>query len=182
MKNKITLILSLITVLFSCDDTKDDIETSANIAEHVLFINDESHDVKSATGYLKRQSWFTSEVNIEDSIRLLTSIGLVDDTLVAINFNNDDLNAENIVLGDYTTSTDIALSANEFKYAEVVVVNSNGYFSSLGVATDAVKLIKCDKTENTISGEYEATLTNKENNETMHVKGTFTNVSLVVTL
>lgn len=182
MKKENLLFLSLILIIsiISCDnDKKEDTNINKN-GTYSLQINGEAQNITGASGIMN-DKYSTPNNNVSsDGLRLITTIVLADNTGVYISFNNTNLDAENVVLGDYTTDIDEALNAHEFKFGEVTVSGSNGYFSSLGTATDAIKLTKCDKTGKRISGEFDAVVTNKENDETIHVKGSFSDISLIV--
>lgn len=180
MKIIIVLFLSLVLIICStsCEDDKNE-ETTAN-GSYSLQIDGETQNITGGSGIMN-DKYSTPNNNVSsDGLRLITTIALADKTGVYISFNNTNLDAQNVVLGDYTTDIDKAFNANEFKFGEVTVSSSKGYFSSLGTATDAIKLTKCDKTGKRISGEFDAVLTNKENNETIRVVGSFTDIILIV--
>ena len=149
MKIKIVIISSFIFVfsLISCE--KDSEEIIDSKATYSIQIDGVIQDINDATGYLNNKFYYNDNDQFTEGLRVTTSIGLEDNTLISVVFNNNDLSAENVVLGDYT---------------------------------DAIKLVKCDVDGTKISAEFDAILTNKENNETIHVIGSFTDVSLIVSL
>ena len=182
MKTKMASILSLIIVssIISCKNDSNEAATSNGT--YSLQIDGETQSIVNASGVLDNKYNFNDNDQFAEGLSLKTSIALADNTGVFISFNNNDLNAENVLLGDYTTNIDAAFGANNFKFGEVTVSGTAGYFSSLVTSTDAIKLFKCDIAGKKISGEFDAILTNKENNETIHVVGSFTNLSLVISL
>ncbi len=181
MNPKIPVILSIIFIITVMSCKKENNETSSN-GTYSLQIDGEEQVIKDAAGYLDDKFNFNNNDQFAEGLSLKTSIGLEGNTGVFITFNNNDLNADNVILGDYTTNIDAAFSTNAFKFGEVTVSSKAGYFSSLGTNTDAIKLIKCEIEGKNISGEFDAVLTNKENNETIRVVGTFKDVSLIVSL
>lgn len=182
MKTKIFLFLSLLlfAINISCDNEKKDDADSISNGTYSVQLDSEVQNTTGASGIMNDKYSKPNNNVSSDGLKLITTIALADKTGVYISFNNTNLDAENVVLGDYTTDIDEALNANEFKFGEVTVSGSNGYFSSQGTGTDAIKLTKCDKTGKRISGEFDAVVTNKENNETIHVKGTFADIILTV--
>lgn len=185
MKIKIVLILSLIFVstVISCDnDSNEDSSETGSKGTFSLQFDGEVQDIDATTGYLNNKFYYNDNEQFAEGLRINTSIGLEDKTLVSVNFNNNNLNAENVALGEYTTNIEVAFNANDFKFGEVILVRNGAYFSSLGTNTDAIKLIKSDINGTKLSAEFDAILTNKENNETIHVIGSFTDVSLIIQL
>ncbi len=180
MKTKNTLILFLLVLagLISCK--KDNSEKASENGTYTFQIEGEEQNIKSASAFLDDKYNFNDNNRFAEGLSLKTSMALADNTGVFISFNNDDLNAENMTLGEYTTNIDGAFGANNFKFGEVTLSGSNGYFSSLGSNTDSIKLTKCDTIEKKVSGEFDAILTNKENNETIRVVGAFTDLNLVI--
>ena len=181
MKIKSVLVLGMLIIgLVSCK--KDNSEKNSRNGIYTLQIDGEEQDITNASGVLDNKFSFNDNDRFAEGLSAKTSIALADNTGVFISFNNDDLNAENVILGDYTSSIDEAFSASDFKFGEVTLSGSSGYFSSLGNNTDSIKLTKCDTTGKKISGEFDAVLTNKENNETIRVVGSFTDLNLVISL
>lgn len=180
MQTKIVLILSYLIVfsLISCENDKKE-ETINNNGTSNVQIDGEAQNTTGGSGILDNKFHFNNNEQFAEGLELITSIALKDNTGIFITFNNNDLSAENVTLGDYTAIIDEAFSASEFKYAQVTLSGSNGYFSSLGTATDKIKLLKCDKIGKKISGEFDAIVTNKENDETIHVKGSFIDLSFI---
>ncbi|MDB4293530.1 hypothetical protein N9954_09005 [Maribacter sp.] len=181
---KITFVLilsiSIVSSLISCKNNSN--EATEAKGSYSLKIDGEVQNITSASGFLDNKYNFNNNDQFAEGLSLKTSIALADNTGVFISFNNNDLNSENVVLGDYTTSFDAAFRADLFKFGEITVSSIKGYFSSLGTNTDAIKLSKCDTAGGKISGEFDAVLTNKENNETIHVVGAFEDLSLIVSL
>lgn len=179
MKTKTTLVLNLLFIAFLSSCGNDD-EGNNNIGNnnvngtYTIEINGEVMDIESKTpafyNYLP-----AVDNDATASYGLTITAILSDNTSVQVIFYNLNLDANNLNLGDYSTSYD----DNNLFYVAVLTSNNVLYNSSYNDDPDIAKLTKCDLSTNKTSGEYEITITSPQTNETMHIKGLFTNESLI---
>ncbi|XMO85105.1 hypothetical protein AAFN75_09930 [Algibacter sp. AS12] len=163
----------------SCNNDKEDLGSHVNNT-HNVEINGEIQSIASKTpAFLSNLS---SVEPGEEGYGLSISITLSDKTFVNFIFYNNDENAENVILGEYTTNFETAISNTECRYFYVSALNSNNelFISVDDIYNHNIELIKCDKTSKLTSGAYDVTLTNPQNNETMRLKGIFTNEPIIV--
>jgi len=178
MNTKKIVILSFIFgFLAACGNKEDDV---ASATFNSIEIDGEAQIIESSTpAFLSN---LTAAQATEEGLALSLSYNLSDGTFISIFYYNNDENASNVILGDYTTDFDQAVSNTEFKYFYVTALNVNQeLFISIddNYADDLVQLIKSDLTSETTSGDYEVTLTNPQNEATMHLKGSFRDVPMI---
>jgi len=178
MNIKKILFLSLIIVFLSACSNKED--NAPNSSLITIEIDGETQTIENVTPAIL--SNLTAAQTSQEGQALSMSYTLLDGTFISIFYYNNDENATNVILGNYTTDFDEAISNAEFKYFYVTALNSNQeLFISVddNYADDLVQLIKSDKNSGTASGNFEVTLTNPRNESNIRLKGSFKDAELI---